>query len=140
MLFLALLGLGLVVQLAGGEVPVSTPALVSIDGRARALGLFTANSTGSESVNGCECLSQCDVSFDSLIPWCLTSRTGVSREDVVDPCGRYSARRAAFWDECIVNVTSSDHLAITFDGATASLCNATETWQTEAPSVQSNSI
>ena len=69
------------------------------------------------SVGGCDCYSKCGTSFDSLIPWCLTSESGVERDDVIEPCGRYSQRRSAYWDECTVNVTSQNHLATTFDGA-----------------------
>jgi len=116
--------LGTFGYLAAGDEPVNSSAsLALLHSRDRALGTFTVNSTGSESVNGCECLSQCDVSFDSLIPWCLTSASGVPRDEVIDPCGRYSTRRAAFWDECIVNVTSSDFLATTFDGMCGMQCH-----------------
>lgn len=74
------------------------------------------NSTGfGPSSNGCICQSVCDTSFDSLIPWCLTSDVGVERLEVLNPCGQYSQRRTAYWDECTVNLTSVDHLAETFD-------------------------
>lgn len=76
----------------------------------------SSNTTGfGFSVNGCKCLTACDTSFDSLIPWCTTSEIGVLREEVLNPCGQFSQRRSSYWDECVVNVTSVDHLAETFD-------------------------
>ena len=79
---------------------------------------IVVNTTGfGISANGCECQSECDTSFDSLIPWCLTSETGVERLEVLNPCGQYSQRRTAYWDECTVNLSSVDHLAETLDRA-----------------------
>ncbi len=70
---------------------------------------------------GCLCLSNCDMTFDALSSWCYTSEPG---HPPPTPCGYYSTDRKAYWDECLVNSTSSDEYLDTYDEIYSVIVNA----------------
>lgn len=69
--------------------------------------LHVADSQGEKTVTGCICVDRCARTIEYIqSPWCNTSP--VNPPANYTGCGKWSASRSRFWDECVPNITTTD--------------------------------
>eukprot|EP01138_Halocafeteria_seosinensis_P014498 gb/GECG01014801.1/.p1 GENE.gb/GECG01014801.1/~~gb/GECG01014801.1/.p1 ORF type:complete len:352 (+),score=15.87 gb/GECG01014801.1/:1-1056(+) len=64
--------------------------------------------TFGESLNGCDCLTRCATTFDTLVPWCEVDRSC--------DAAKFDGIRRQFWDQCALSPEEREFFS-TFIGA-----------------------